>query len=69
MTVPSNAPALPHLAPHDTLLLCVDLQPAFLQAIPGGEQVKNRCAFALAVGNKLALPIVFTQQARNTSGW
>ncbi|MDB6113398.1 MAG: isochorismatase hydrolase [Lacunisphaera sp.] len=48
-------PALP-------LLLCVDLQPAFLAAIPDSQRVHRRCCFALEVAKGLGLSVVFTEQ-------
>ena len=48
-------PALP-------LLLCIDLQPAFLAAIPDSQRVHWRCSFALEVAKGLDLPVIFTEQ-------
>ncbi|MFM8333996.1 MAG: isochorismatase family protein [Opitutaceae bacterium] len=45
-----------------TLLLAVDLQPAFLDAIPGGARALRRAAFAVAAAQGLGLPIAFTEQ-------
>ena len=44
------------------LLLCIDLQPAFLQAVPAGAQVLRRCAFAVEAARGLGLPVLFTEQ-------
>lgn len=45
-----------------TLLLAVDLQPAFLDVIPGGARTLRRAAFAVAAAQGLALPVAFTEQ-------
>ena len=44
------------------LLLCVDLQPAFLAAIPDSQRVHWRCSFALEAAKGLGLPVLFTEQ-------
>ena len=44
------------------LLIAVDLQPAFLAAMPGGERTLRRAAFAIAAAAGLGLPVVFTEQ-------
>jgi len=44
------------------LLLCIDLQPAFLAAIPDSQRVHWRCSFALETAKGLGLPVVFTEQ-------
>jgi len=44
------------------LLLCLDLQPAFLQAVPAGAPVLRRCAFAVEAARGLGLPVWFTEQ-------
>ncbi len=44
------------------LLLCIDLQPAFLAAIPDSQRVHWRCSFALEAAKGLGLPVVFTEQ-------
>jgi nicotinamidase-related amidase len=45
------------------LLLCIDLQPGFLAAIPGGPAVLARCEFAVRSAVGLGLPVAFTEQA------
>ncbi len=45
-----------------SLLLVVDLQPAFLDAIPGGTRTLRRAAFAVAAARGLGLPVAFTEQ-------
>ncbi len=44
------------------LLLCIDLQPAFLAAIPDSQRVHWRCSFALEAAKGLGLPVLFTEQ-------
>jgi nicotinamidase-related amidase len=44
------------------LLLCIDLQPAFLAAIPDSQRVHWRCSFALEVAKGLGLRVIFTEQ-------
>ncbi len=44
------------------LLLCIDMQPAFLAAIPESQRVHWRCSFALEVARGLGLPVLFTEQ-------
>lgn len=44
------------------LLLCIDLQPAFLAAICDSQRVHWRCSFALEAAKGLGLPVVFTEQ-------
>lgn len=50
--------------PPDTgvVLLCVDAQPIFLNAIAAGAQVLQRCAFAIEAANGLGIPVAFTEQ-------
>lgn len=48
--------------PDDTLLLCVDMQPRFVAAIVDGDDVRQRCAFALSAAVGLGLPVAFTEQ-------
>lgn len=43
-------------------LLCIDLQPAFLAAIPDSQRVHWRCSFALEAAKGLGLPVLFTEQ-------
>ncbi len=44
------------------LLLCVDVQPVFVRALPQGEALLRRCQFAVAAAHGLGLPVVFTEQ-------
>lgn len=52
----------------DTLLLCIDLQPAFLAAVPDGPRVLQRCAFAIESARGLGLPVLFTEQVPEKLG-
>ena len=65
----TTAPALPaKSATGDRLLLCVDLQPAFLAAIPDSQRVHWRCSFALESARGLGLPVLFTEQVPDKLG-
>lgn len=44
------------------LLLCVDMQPSFLKAIPDAADVLKRCAFAIEAANGLGMRVAFTEQ-------
>lgn len=46
----------------DTLLLCIDMQPVFLAAIPDAGRLQRRCAFALEAAQGLGLSLLFTEQ-------
>jgi nicotinamidase-related amidase len=48
--------------PATPTLLCIDLQPAFLAAIPDRQRTHWRCSFALEAARGLGLPVVFTEQ-------
>lgn len=56
------------LAPGPPLLLCLDLQPAFLRAVGNGERVVRRCRFAVASALGLGVPVVFTEQVPGKLG-
>lgn len=60
--------SLPAAVPDDALLLCVDLQPAFLRVIPDAERVQKRCEFAVACAAGLGLPVAFTEQVPQKLG-
>ena len=45
-----------------TILLCVDMQPAFVNAITDGARVQRRCEFAVAAAIGLGLRVLFTEQ-------
>ncbi len=61
-------PLPPASIPDDTLLLCVDMQPKFLAAIPDGEAVRRRCEFAVAAARGIGLPVAFTEQVPHKLG-
>jgi nicotinamidase-related amidase len=44
------------------LLLCVDLQPVFLNAMADGPTVLKRCSFAIEAAAGLGIPVAFTEQ-------
>lgn len=50
------------------LLLCIDLQPPFLNAIPGSPQVLQRCAFAIEAAAGFGIPVAFTEQVPQKLG-
>jgi len=54
--------------PADPLLLCIDMQPVFLAAIPESQRVHWRCSFALEVAAGLGVPVVFTEQVPDKLG-
>ena len=60
------APSSP--IPEDTLLLCVDMQPAFLRVIPDAERLQRRVEFALACAVGIGVPVAFTEQVPEKLG-
>jgi nicotinamidase-related amidase len=44
------------------LLLCVDLQPPFIKAMPDAEALLKRCSFAIEAASGLGIPVAFTEQ-------
>lgn len=54
--------------PPDTLLLCIDVQPTLVAAIPDGLQVLRRCELAVAAAVGLGLPVAFTEQVPDKLG-
>lgn len=56
-----------HNAP-GPLLLCVDLQPVFLNAVANKDPFVRRCAFAIEAAKGLGLPVVFTEQVPQKLG-
>ena len=44
------------------LLLCLDMQPAFVRAVDDGEKVLYRCRFAVAAALGLGMRAAFTEQ-------
>lgn len=65
---PAAAPGEQGGAPHDTLLVCIDMQPVFIRAMVSGENVQRRCEFAVAAARGLGLPVVFTEQVPEKLG-
>ena len=55
-------------APAGVLLLCIDMQPIFVQAIPEGARVQRRCEFAVAAAHGLGMPVGFTEQVPQKLG-
>jgi len=55
-----KSPAQQEIA--EALLLCLDLQPAFLASIPEKPLLLARCSFALEAAAGLGLPVLFTEQ-------
>ena len=45
------------------VLLCIDLQPVFLNIMPRSDALLRRCALAIEAARGLGLPVVFTEQA------
>jgi nicotinamidase-related amidase len=56
------------VAPADTLLLCIDMQPVFVRAVADGERIRKRCEFAVAAAVGLGLPVAFTEQVPEKLG-
>jgi len=50
------------------LLLCVDMQPIFIQAVGGGTHVQRRCEFAIAAARGLGLSVAFSEQVPEKLG-
>ncbi len=50
------------------LLLCVDLQPVFLKALPDADRLLNRCAFSIKAAQGLGLRVAFTEQVPQKLG-
>jgi len=44
------------------LLLCLDMQPAFLKAVPDSDLLLRRCRLAIAAAGGLGMPAGFTEQ-------
>lgn len=55
-------------APSDTLLLCIDLQPALIGAVANGRGLVARCEFAVRAATGLGLPVAFTEQVPEKLG-
>jgi len=54
--------------PRNLLLLCLDLQPVFLQAMQSPQTLQQRCAFAIQSAAGLGLDILFTEQVPEKLG-
>lgn len=54
--------------PDDAFLLCVDMQPVFLQVIADAAQVHQRCEFAIAAAAGVGVPIGFSEQVPQKLG-
>lgn len=50
------------------LLLCIDMQPVFVQAVTNGARVQQRCEFAIAAAHGLGVPVAFTEQVPQKLG-
>lgn len=61
-----NAPHVP--VPDDAFLLCLDMQPAFINAIADGAKIQRRCEFALAAAVGIGLSVAYTEQAPQKLG-
>lgn len=61
-----STPSFP--VPDDTLLLCVDMQAAFLRVIHDAPAVQRRCEFAVACAVGLGIPVAFTEQVPHKLG-
>jgi len=59
---------MPSPLPDDMLLLCVDMQPAFVSAIAHGDVIRRRCEFAVAAALGLGVPVAFTEQVLQKLG-
>ena len=44
------------------LLLCVDLQPAFIKVMPGRDELVKRCSFVIEAAAGLGIRVAFTEQ-------
>ena len=50
------------------LLLCLDMQPAFVRAVDDGQRVLSRCQFAVAAARGLGMRAAFTEQVPSKLG-
>lgn len=50
------------------LLLCIDMQPVFVNAVTNGARIQRRCEFAVAAAHGLGLPVAFTEQVPQKLG-
>jgi nicotinamidase-related amidase len=44
------------------MLLCVDIQPPFINAMPDAVELLRRCSFAIEAATGLGIPVAFTEQ-------
>lgn len=49
-------------------LLCVDMQPVFVNTVPDKERLMSRCAFAIEAAQGLGLGVLFTEQVPQKLG-
>jgi nicotinamidase-related amidase len=59
---------VPFTAPPGLLLLCVDLQPNFLKAIPNAVALTRRCSFAIQAAMGMRVPVLFSEQVPKKLG-
>lgn len=50
------------------LLLCVDLQPVFIKAMAGRDELVKRCSFAIEAATGFGMSVVFTEQVPGKLG-
>lgn len=50
------------------MLLCVDVQPVFLNVIADRERLVRRCSFAVSAAQGLGMPVAFTEQVPHKLG-
>jgi nicotinamidase-related amidase len=50
------------------LLLCIDMQPVFVNAVTNGARIQRRCEFAIAAAHGLGVPVAFTEQVPQKLG-
>ena len=50
------------------LLLCIDMQPVFVNTVPDKERLMSRCAFAIEAAKGLGIPVLFTEQVPQKLG-
>lgn len=54
--------------PEDAFLLCIDMQPVFVNAIADGMSVQRRCEFAIAAAVGIGLSVAYTEQVPQKLG-
>jgi nicotinamidase-related amidase len=59
---------VPFAAPSGLLLLCVDLQPNFLKAIPNAVLLMRRCSFVIQAAVGMRVPVLFSEQVPQKLG-